>query len=80
MPFTAFAGGDEIELSLDTPYDVWVGEDTEIYRFTPTDDGWYRFYTDGDWDTIISADDAYSYKNFNFPISFIRVIHIMSRL
>ncbi len=77
MPFTAFAGGDEIELLLDTPYDVWVGEDTEVYRFTPTDDGWYRFYTDGDWntyanlynsnwDTIISADDAYNDKNFNF--------------
>ena len=76
MPFTAYAGGDEIELSLDTPYEVWVGENTEIYRFTPTDDGWYRFYTDGDWDTyatlynsnwdqIVWADDLYYEKNFS---------------
>lgn len=70
-PFTAFAGGDEIELSLDTPYEVWVGENVEIYRFSPSDDGWYRFYTSGDFDTyatlynsnweqITFADDGFS--------------------
>ncbi len=69
MPFTVFAGGDEIELELDTKYEVWVGEDVEIYRFTPTDDGWYKFYTEGDcdtyatlynsnWDHIDFADDS----------------------
>ena len=76
MPFTAFAGGDEIELELDTKYEVWVGEDVEIYRFTPTEDGWYKFYTEGDcdtyanlynsnWDEIDFADDSYDDTNFN---------------
>lgn len=74
MPFTAFAGGDEIELELDTKYEVWVGEDVEIYRFTPTDDGWYKFYTEGDcntyatlynsnWDYIDFADDSDGEEN-----------------
>lgn len=76
MPFTAFAGGDEIELELDTKYEVWVGEDVEIYRFTPTEDGWYKFYTEGDcntyatlfnsnWDQIDFADDSYDDSNFS---------------
>lgn len=76
MPLTVFAGGDEIELELDTKYEVWVGEDVEIYRFTPTEDGWYRFYTEGDcdtyatlynsnWDQIEFADDSYDDTNFN---------------
>ena len=77
MPFTAYAGGDEIELLLDTPSEVWVGEDVETYRFTPTEDGWYRFYTDGDWDTYANlynsnwdevawSDDYYNDYNFDF--------------
>ena len=76
MPFTAFAGGDEIELELDTKYEVWVGEDVEIYRFTPTEDGWYKFYTEGDcdtyanlynsnWDEIDFADDLDGDTNFS---------------
>lgn len=76
MPFTAFAGGDEIELELDTKYEVWVGEDVEIYRFTPNEDGWYKFYTQGDcntyatlynsnWDQIDFADDSYDDSNFS---------------
>ncbi|MBQ7133640.1 MAG: dockerin type I repeat-containing protein [Ruminococcus sp.] len=76
MPFTAFAGGDEIELELDTQYEVWVGEDVEIYRFTPTEDGWYKFYTVGDcdtyatlynsnWDEIDFADDSDGDTNFS---------------
>ena len=73
--FSAFAGGDEIILELDTQYQVWVGEDVEIYRFTPEEDGWYEFYTEGDWDTyatlynsnwdeILYADDTYKDNNF----------------
>lgn len=79
VPFTAYAGGDEIELILDTPYEVWVGESTEVYKFTPSKDGWYKFYTSGTWDTyatlynenwdkIVWSDD---YNNdANFSISY----------
>ncbi|MEE1060919.1 MAG: hypothetical protein UH080_03720 [Ruminococcus sp.] len=76
-PITAFAGGDEIELSLDTPYEVWVDKNAEVYRFTPSDDGWYRFYTSGDfdtyatlynsnWDQITFADDWLADTDFDF--------------
>ena len=77
LPFTAFAGGDETELFLDTPYNAWLGENTEMFKFTPSDDGWYNFYTEGKSDTyatlynsqfdeIIYVDDTFDSQNFNF--------------
>lgn len=76
MPFTAFAGGDEVDIFLDTPYTLWLGEDTEMCRFTPSDDGWYNFATKGSCDTyatlynsqfeeITWGDDMYSDTNFS---------------
>lgn len=76
MPFTAFAGGDELELTLDTPYEVWIGESGETFRFSPEQDGWYRFYTDGEydtyaslynsnWDRICDSDDTSDSLSFN---------------
>lgn len=77
-PFTAFAGGDEIEIFLDTPHNLWLGIDTETFKFTPTDDGWYNFSAVGDktdtyatlynsnWDEIAYCDDTSDSFNFDF--------------
>ena len=77
-PFTAFAGGDEIEIFLDTPHNLWLGIDTETFKFTPTDDGWYNFSAVGDktdtyatlynsnWDEIAYGDDTYDSFDFDF--------------
>lgn len=75
--FTAFAGGDEVEIFLDTPHNLWLGVDTETFKFTPTDDGWYNFSAVGDetdtyatlynsnWDEIAYSDDTLDSFNFN---------------
>ena len=76
MPFTAFAGGDEIELFLDVTHPLWLGIDTEMFKFTPIEDGWYKFYTQGDADTyctlynsnfdeITWGDDTFDDENFS---------------
>ena len=77
-PFTAFAGGDEIEIFLDTPHNLWLGIDTETFKFTPTDDGWYNFSAVGDktdtyatlynsnWDEIAYGDDTSDSFDFDF--------------
>lgn len=47
----ASAGGDEVTITTDVPYDMWIGYEGEIVRFSPEEDGWYSFYTVGDYDT-----------------------------
>lgn len=76
MPFTVFAGGDETELFLDVNHPLWLGTDTEMFKFTPNDDGWYKFCTQGDADTyctlynsnfdeIAWGDDSFDDDNFS---------------
>lgn len=72
-----FAGGDEHEITVDTVYDMWIGEDGETVMFSPESDGWYKFYTTGDcdtfatlynsnWDEIAFSDDTN--EDFDFYI------------
>lgn len=77
MPMVvAYAGGDESEIFVDTPYQAWVGPDGEDLMFTPEHDGWYKFYTEGDYDTSatlynsdweeIASNDDTGYVDYNF--------------
>ena len=72
---TVYAGGDEVEITTDEPYNMYIGVSGEIVKFSPEEDGWYKFYTTGDydtyvtiynsnWDEIKSADDTNDGYNF----------------
>lgn len=79
MPMVvANAGGDEVKITLDTPYEMWVGPDGENLMFSPESDGWYQFSSQGDYDTtaflynsnweeIAYSDDGFD-DGFNFRI------------
>lgn len=72
------AGGDEVKITLDTPYEMWVGPDGENLMFSPESDGWYKIYAEGDYDTSatlynsswedISFNDDFFSDNLNFCI------------
>lgn len=76
FPMTvAYAGGDEYELSLDSPYNMWIDSNGETVKFSPQNDGWYSFYTNGqydtyatlynsNWDFIAENDDSLDCHNF----------------
>lgn len=80
MPFMAVsAGGDEYVLTVDTPYNMWISNSGEIVRFSPEKDGWYKFYSTGEYDTYATlfnstyeelryADDSDEDMNFEFKI------------
>ena len=79
MPMVvANAGGDEVKITLDTPYEMWVGPDGETLKFSPESDGWYQFSSQGNYDTVASlynsdweeiaySDDGFD-EDYNFRI------------
>lgn len=45
-------------LTLDVPYEMQVSSDGETVVFIPDHDGWYKFYTEGNWDTYAAIYDS----------------------
>ena len=73
------AGGDEIEIKVEESYQMHIGESGETVKFSPTEDGWYKFYTTGEyntyatlynsnWDIIDVKDDTNDDFNFHMKL------------
>lgn len=76
LPFASASALGEYEVNIFEPYEMTVGEKGETVKFTPAEDGWYRFYTLGNCDTYATlynalhseidyADDTPSSINFS---------------
>ncbi len=58
LPMTAVSALGEYELTTSAPYEISVDSEGERVKFVPKKDGWYKFYSTGEYDTYATLYNA----------------------